>query len=262
MSAGPSVLIIVPARLASTRFPGKPLALLRGAGDQAKPLIRWTWEVASRLSDLARVVVATDAPSIADVVTGFGGEVVMTSAARRNGTERCAEALAQLDIEPELVINLQGDSPLVRPGDISALIAASRTTAASVITPYVECDAALADRLLADSDNGRVGGTTLVTDQQDRALYFSKRLLPYRAGNVPPLKLHVGLYAYTPSALRRYANWDPTPLEQAEGLEQLRFLEHGVPIQAVCVPSRPGGFWEVNNPDDIAPVESALAASL
>jgi 3-deoxy-manno-octulosonate cytidylyltransferase (CMP-KDO synthetase) len=142
-----------------------------------------------------------------------------------------------------------------------ALIEASRSTDAPVITPYVECDAELAARLLADARNGIVGGTTVVTDRQDRALYFSKRPLPWRTGDTPPLKLHVGLYAYNPSALRRYAAWEPTPLEQAEGLEQLRFLEHGVPIQTVCVPSRPGGFWEVNNPDDIAPVERALAAS-
>lgn len=185
----------------------------------------------------------------------------MTSPTVLNGTERCAEALDGVGFEPELVINLQGDSPLVRRSDILALIQAWRATGAAVLTPFITCDAAAEASILADHDAGRVGGTTLVVDQAGRALYFSKRPIPFRNGNAPALKLHIGLYAYTPEALRRYAGWDPTPLEQAEGLEQLRFLGHGVPIYAVEVSPPAGGFWEVNNPQDIPVVERALQAA-
>lgn len=256
-----SLLIIIPARHASTRFPGKPLAPLRGVDGREKPLIQWSWEAARRAADLARILVATDDARIAAAVESFGGEVAMTSPFARNGTERCAEALDASGLAPELVINLQGDSPLVRRSDILALVETRRSTSEEVLTPYIACDAAMEAALLAEDRAGRVGGTTVVTDQNGRALYFSKRPIPYRSAVEPRLKLHVGLYAYTPDALRRYANGEPTPLEQAEGLEQLRFLEQGIPVRAVEVEPRAGGFWEVNNPEDVKRVETMLGTT-
>jgi 3-deoxy-manno-octulosonate cytidylyltransferase (CMP-KDO synthetase) len=244
----PDVLIVIPARHGSTRFPGKPLALL---GD--KPLVQWTWEAAMRAHDLGEVVVATEDERIADVVRGFGGVAVMTSPAARNGTERCAE-VAAMRPEAKLVVNLQGDSPLVRRSDIAALVGAWRESGAAMLTPYVACDAATEARLLGDAAAGRVGGTTVVADRAGNALYFSKRVLPHGA----PPKLHIGLYAYTPRALAAYAGWAPGALEIAEGLEQLRFLENGMPIRLVEVPAPETGFWEVNNPEDVPLVASAL----
>jgi 3-deoxy-manno-octulosonate cytidylyltransferase (CMP-KDO synthetase) len=246
----PEVLIVVPARFASTRFPGKPLALLGG-----KPLVQWTWEAAMRAADLGEVVVATEDTRIAEVVRGFGGTAVMTSAEARNGTERCAE-VAALRPGTKLVVNLQGDSPLVRRSDIAALVNAWRETGAAMLTPFLACDAQTEARLLADAAAGRVGGTTAVADRAGNALYFSKRVLPH--GAAP--KLHIGLYAYTPDALAAYASWAPGALEIAEGLEQLRFLENGMPIRLVEVPAPETGFWEVNNPEDVAPAASALGA--
>jgi 3-deoxy-manno-octulosonate cytidylyltransferase (CMP-KDO synthetase) len=246
----PEVLIVVPARFASTRFPGKPLALLGG-----KPLVQWTWEAAMRAADLGEVVVATEDTRIAEVVRGFGGTAVMTSAEARNGTERCAE-VAALRPGTKLVVNLQGDSPLVRRSDIAALVNAWRETGAAMLTPFLACDAQTEARLLADAAAGRVGGTTAVADRAGNALYFSKRVLPH--GAAP--KLHIGLYAYTPDALAAYASWAPGALEIAEGLEQLRFLENGMPIRLVEVPAPETGFWEVNNPEDVAPATSALGA--
>jgi 3-deoxy-manno-octulosonate cytidylyltransferase (CMP-KDO synthetase) len=235
----PRVLIVIPARYASVRFPGKPLALLNG-----RPLIHWTWEAAMRLSDLAEIVVATDDPRIADAVAGFGGQVAMTSPAARNGTERCAEAVAGREVD--LVVNLQGDSPLVRRGDVTALIDAWRDErGAEMVTPYVTCDDAMEAAILAEHRAGRVGGTTVVTDRAGRALYFSKLPIPFRS-------------AYTPAALARYAAWQPGALELAEGLEQLRFLEHGGSIATVEVPHFASGFWEVNNPEDIGVVGPLL----
>lgn len=243
----PQVLIVIPARYASQRFPGKPLAMLAG-----KPLVRWTWEAAMRAHDLGEVVVATDDERIAEVVRGFGGKVAMTSPEARNGTERCAEVAANAGAE--LVVNLQGDSPLVRRSDIAALIDAWRESGAAMLTPFLS-DPATSARLLDDAKAGRVGGTTVVTGRGGQALYFSKRVLPHGADRV---KLHLGLYAYTPAALAAYRGWQAGPLESAEGLEQLRFLEHGMPIRMVEVPAAPHGFWEVNNPEDVAVVEAAL----
>lgn len=250
--AQPRVLIVIPARYASVRFPGKPLALLNG-----RPLVHWTWEAAMRLSDLAEIVVATDDARIADAVAGFGGQVAMTSPAARNGTERCAETVAGREVD--LVVNLQGDSPLVRRGDVTALIDAWRDErGAEMLTPYVTCDDAMEAAILAEHRAGRVGGTTVVTDQAGRALYFSKLPIPFRSPGAPRLKLHLGLYAYTPAALARYAAWQPGALELAEGLEQLRFLEHGGSIATVEVPHFAYGFWEVNNPEDIGVVGPLL----
>lgn len=249
-------LIIVPARAASTRFPGKPLAPLRGATGTPKPLVQRSWEAARRVNGAARVIVATDDRDIAAVVEGFGGEAVMTPASCANGTERCAAVVAGLAHKPGLVINLQGDAPLTPAPMVEALM----TGTAPVRTPAVLAHAALRDRLLADAAAGRVGGTTCVFARDRRALYFSKRVLPYiPAGQAADIHLHVGVYAYTPAALAAYAAAPASALEQLEGLEQLRFLDIGIDI-GVVIASAPGNdLWEVNNPEDIAPVEAMLA---
>lgn len=254
----PRVRVVVPARYASQRFPGKPLAPLCGPDGVSKPLIQWSWEAAMAVQDRADVVVATDDARIADAVRGFGGAVAMTATDLRNGTERCAAVLEQLDEDPDLVINLQGDSPLIPRAALDALIDAWVATPAPVLTPWIACDDALGGLLVTEHAAGRIGGTTVVADQSGQALYFSKRPIPYGPGR--GLKLHLGLYAYTPAALRRYAALLPGPLELAEGLEQLRFLEQGIPIRLVEVARPPAGFWEVNNPEDVALVERALAA--
>lgn len=256
--APPRVLVVVPARHASQRFPGKPLAPLRGGDGVTKPLIQWSWEAAMAVRDRAEIVVATDDPRIADTVRGFGGAVAMTAPDLRNGTERCAALLDQRDEDPALVINLQGDSPLIPRVALDALIDAWVAAPVPVLTPWIACDGALGGQLIADHQAGRVGGTTVVADAAGHALYFSKRPIPYGPGE--GLKLHLGLYAYTPAALRRYAALPPGPLETVEGLEQLRFLEHGVPIALVEIARPSAGFWEVNNPEDVALVERALAA--
>lgn len=259
MAEGYRALIVIPARYASARFPGKPLVPLRGRHGEIKPLIAWVWEAASRVADLDAVV-ATDDARIAEAVAAFGGRFVMTSTAARNGTERCAEALDRIHVEPDLVINLQGDSPLVRASDIAALIAAARASTAPMVTPFVTCTPEMEAGILAETAAGRVGGTTVVTGAGGEALYFSKCPIPYRSPGAAPLKLHLGLYGYTPEVLRRYAEWPPGLLEQAEGLEQLRFLERGATIQTFEVPPFTHGFAEVNNPEDVPIVERALAA--
>lgn len=256
-------VIIIPARYQSSRYPGKPLVPLRGCSGRAKPLIQRSWEAARRVPGIAGIYVATDHQGIAEVARGFGAEVLMTSVDCRNGTERCAETLDQLGEPPGLVINLQGDAPLTPTHFIDALIEAGGEGAV-VATPAVRCSGDHVRRLQANEAAGRIGGTTVVTDAQGRALYFSKRLLPHFGPEAlqdggSPVRLHIGVYAYTPEALRSYRAAPPSSLEQLEGLEQLRFLDQGMPVRVVDVAPPEWEIWELNNPSDVEPVEAALA---
>ncbi len=256
------VALLIPARHASSRFPGKPLTPLRGATGVAKTLLARTWEAGLAVSGVDTRAVATDDPRIAEEAARIGAPCLMTSPEAANGTERCAEALAQLDPAPDVVVNLQGDAPLTPPWFVEALIA--RMAAApgpEVATPVLRADPETLARLRGDRRAGRVGGTTAVLSEGGRALYFSKEVLPFGAeASGAPVFHHVGIYAYTAAALRGYPARAPGPLERAEGLEQLRFLEHGRPIAAVEVEARGAEFWEVNNPGDVPAVEAVLRA--
>jgi 3-deoxy-manno-octulosonate cytidylyltransferase (CMP-KDO synthetase) len=254
-----SVVVFIPARYASTRYPGKPLVELTGATGVKKTLIQRAWEAAKAVSGVDRVYVLTDDTRIADAATGFGAEVLMTSSNARNGSERCAEGLAQLDADPDVIINLQGDAPLTPAWFVEALIGAMNGTT-QMATPVVKCDAETLTNFVTDRREGRVGGTTAVMRADKTALYFSKEVLPYVGDlNSPPeVWHHVGVYAYTPAALRAYAGCAEGPLERAEGLEQLRFLENGMPITCVPVEGRGRVFWELNNPVDVDRIETVL----
>ncbi|MFD1344453.1 3-deoxy-manno-octulosonate cytidylyltransferase [Litorisediminicola beolgyonensis] len=256
-----SVTVFIPARYASTRYPGKPLVELRGATGEAKSLIQRSWEAAMAAEGVERVCVLTDDDRIRDAAQGFGAEVLMTSSAARNGTERCAEGLAQLDRAPELVVNLQGDAPLTPPWFVEALIAAMRAKPeAQMATPVLLTEPATLANFISDRHAGRVGGTTAVMRGDGTALYFSKEVLPYvgKLESPPVVWHHVGIYAYRPAALAAYAAWDEGPLERAEGLEQLRFLENGWEVACVPVEARGRVFWELNNPVDVARIEAVL----
>jgi len=257
-------VILIPARYQSTRYPGKPLVDLKGAGGVAKPLIQRSVEAARRVAGVSGVFVVTDDDRIADACTRFGVGVIMTSSECRNGTERCAEALAQLH-DPDLVINFQGDALLTPPGFVEALIARMEGDRdALVATPAMQLRTQEVRALQAEEAAGRVGGTTVVTDVQGYALYFSKRLLPHLPAGaldkeMSPVRLHVGVYAYRPEALDRYVASPVSELETLEGLEQLRFLASGMRIAVVDVETPPFALRELNNPEDVAPIEQALA---
>ena len=259
-----SVLIAIPARYASTRYPGKPLVSLRGP-DGDKTLIHRSWEAAMTVGGVDRVVVATDDARIRDHAAGFGAEVVMTSDRAQNGTERCAE-VAALVPGHDIVVNLQGDAPLTPAWFVEDLIAGLRgDAAADIATPVLRCDGQMLAGLLADRRAGRVGGTTAVFGAAMRGLYFSKEVIPFTgktyADDAPtPVFHHVGVYAYRPAALMAYPTWPMGPLEQLEGLEQLRFLEQGRPVLCVEVAARGRQFWELNNPSDVPVIEAMMAA--
>ncbi len=260
-----SVAIVIPARFASTRYPGKPLAMLRGATGETASLIERSWRAAKGVSGIDRVVVATDDDRIRDAAQGFGAEVVMTSPECRNGTERCAEAVANMGISPEIVVNLQGDAPLTPAWFIEDLVKGLRADPdAGLATPVLRCSGQMRADLLADRAAGRVGGTTVVFGAQMQGLYFTKEVVPFAGRDFAPdeptpVFHHVGVYAYRPDALAAYPAWPEGRLEKLEGLEQLRFLENGHRILCVEVEARGRQFWELNNPEDIPRIESMLA---
>lgn len=259
-------VIIIPARYASSRYPGKPLVGLKGATGETRSLIRRSWDAACAVSGVDRIVVSTDDARIREEAESFGAEVIMTSSECRNGTERCAEALERLGQDYNIVVNLQGDAPLTPPWFLDALIAAMRADAEiQVATPVLRCDLAALEGFLEDRRHGRVGATTAVFDCNGRALYFSKEVIPYTGralapGETVPVFHHVGIYAYRPAILELYPGWPVGPLEQWEGLEQLRFMEQGHAVTCVEVEARGAAFWELNNPVDVARIEAILRA--
>lgn len=261
----PRAAIIIPARYASSRFPGKPLAVLKGASGQARTLLERTIMAGRKVDGISSIHVATDDRRIAAEAERLGAAVVMTAESCRNGTERVAEAVATLKLDADIFINLQGDAPLTPPWFVSDVLAAMIVNPeAQVATPVLRCDAEALENFMADRKAGRVGATTVVTNALGNAMYFSKEVIPYTDGRsvvdgVVPVFHHVGLYAYRREALNAYAGFAPMPLEKLEGLEQLRFLEMGWPIKAVEVEARGHSFWELNNPQDVPLIESYLA---
>ncbi|MBO1026973.1 3-deoxy-manno-octulosonate cytidylyltransferase [Ochrobactrum sp. SD129] len=256
-------VIIIPARFESSRFPGKPLIGLRGRDGVVKSLIHRTWEKALVVKDISGIYVATDDDRIAEAARDFGADVVMTSTTCRNGTERCAEAVTNLGIDPDIVVNLQGDAPLTPSFFLDKLISGLKSDpGADVATPVLRCNTETLTRFVEDRRSGSVGGTTATFDKNGRALYFSKEVIPYRNPDLViapiPVYHHVGVYAYRRDALRLYPSLGEGILEKLEGLEQLRFLENGLPILCVEMFDEKQEFWEVNNPWDVARVEAAL----
>jgi len=255
---------IIPARYASSRYPGKPLAELRGATGISRSLIERSWLAAQEVQGIDAVYVATDDDRIKNAAHAFGAEVLMTSNTCGNGTERCAEALEQLG-DVGMVVNLQGDAPLTPAWFLEDLIAGLRAAPdAALATPVLRCDGETHSALMADRHAGRVGGTTAVFDADHHALYFSKEVIPY-TGRIyqrdedTPVFHHVGVYAYRPDALAAYPSWPVGQLETLEGLEQLRFLEAGHKVLCVEVEARGRKFWELNNPEDVPRIETMLA---
>lgn len=252
-------VIIIPARYNSMRFPGKALIPIAG-----KSLLRRVWEIAVKVSSAQAVWIATDDERVARHCQTFSADVLMTSASCRNGTERVWEAYQKLERgEYSICVNLQGDAPLTPPWALEALLARMRgdpqcllATAACVLPEAELGDARRTQR------EGRAGVVFVVFDKNNRALYFSRSPIPcLREGNGAQsgiLYRHIGLYAYRRAALRQWVSLPPTPLEQAESLEQLRALEHGLSLHVVCVDYRGRREWAVDVPGDVAMVEAIL----
>lgn len=216
------IIGIIPARYGSRRFPGKPLALLDG-----KPMIQWVYERAAKSKYLSRIIVATDDVRIMQVVWNFGGEAMLTSKNARSGTDRIAEAAKK--IPGDIVVNIQGDEPLIHPKTIDALIGAMREDGRLLIAT---CACPIRSVGEAASENV----VKVVLDRYGNALYFSRSPIPFYRNHQPKkFYKHIGLYAYRKNFLLRFAKWKQTPLECAESLEQLRALEYGTRMKVVVV---------------------------
>jgi 3-deoxy-manno-octulosonate cytidylyltransferase (CMP-KDO synthetase) len=239
-------LAVIPARWASSRFPGKPLALLGGL-----PLVQHVVEAALKSRAFERVLVATDDERIAQAVAGFGGAVEKTSAGHRSGTDRVAEVVARLSADaPDVVVNVQGDEPFLHSEDLLALVQAFEDDQVAMAT--------LVRPLLDEEERRSPHVVKVVMDVSQNALYFSRADLPFaRDGKQRPGLAHVGLYGYRRSTLLHLAQLPPGTLEQAESLEQLRALEHGIRIRCVRTERSTLG---VDTPEDLVRAEAVLAA--
>lgn len=239
-----NAIAIIPARYASTRFPGKPLALLN-----RKPIIQHVYERALSSELFSYVAVATDDPRIADAVSAFGGKYHLTSDKHQSGTDRIAEVASALDIPADVIVNIQGDEPLITKDVLHPLIslfADPGVQMASLMTPLSQPEQ------LSDPNAVKV-----VTALNGKALYFSRATIPYDrdgAQNIPYYR-HIGVYAYRPETLQTFVRLTPSRYELIEKLEQLRALENGIPIHMVETDYQGLG---VDTPEDLLRVEAYL----
>ena len=230
-------IAIIPARYSSSRLPGKPLKEIAG-----RTLIEHVYRQVERVRSIDRILIATDDARILDAVLAFGGDAVLTRADHRSGTDRLAEVAAGLP-DDTIVVNVQGDEPLIEPEAIEAALAAALERDADVVTLMTPLED---PALIRDPNRVKV-----VVDRAGCALYFSRSPIPSSG----PAFLHIGLYAYPARFVKTFAALNPTPLESAERLEQLRILEHGYRIRVVEVQSE---SWGIDTPADLETFQKML----
>jgi len=238
-------VVIIPARMASTRLPGKPLADICG-----KPMIEWVYRKSASARGIDDVLVATPDAEIAEAVSAFGGRAVMTSSEHRSGTDRVAEVADDLDDE-DIVVNVQGDEPMITPESIESLIPPLENIDAPHITSLM--------RAISLDEAADPNLVKVVLDRVGNALYFSRSVIPYMRNSVPEIKIwgHVGIYGYTVRVLREFSRLEPTPLENAESLEQLRAIENGWRIRMIETSFKPIG---VDTESDLEKVRNLFAS--
>lgn len=243
-------VVLIPARMASTRLPGKPLADIAGA-----PMIVQVWRRAVS-ADIGRVVVATDDLAVAAAVELAGGEAVMTRADHLNGSARISEALAKIGSDADIVVNLQGDLPTIEPATVRAVLAPLAELAVDIGTVCAEIRR---DEEKTNPNVVKLVGSPSSLAGEDagllRALYFTRSTAPWGEG---PLYHHIGIYAYRRAALEQYVRLPASPLELRERLEQLRALENGMRIDAAIVDAVPLG---VDTPEDLKRARALLSAA-
>lgn len=235
-------IAVIPARYGSSRFPGKPLALIQG-----KPMIQHVFERAKESKLIDEVIVATDHEEIFSTVEGFGGRAVMTRTDHETGSDRIQEVASK--IEGDFFVNIQGDEPLIKPELIDQLISSAKESADAVITAKVE--------IKEESDKADPNVVKVVTDNRGNALYFSRSQVPYNRSGLQTAKTfkHLGIYGYPKDILAEFVNLSASSLEELEMLEQLRLLENGYTIKVVETTYEAVG---VDTPEDIAKVERIL----
>ncbi|MBI4725366.1 MAG: 3-deoxy-manno-octulosonate cytidylyltransferase [Rhodomicrobium sp.] len=247
--------IIIPARYASSRFPGKPLHPVKGIS-----MLERVWRIARSVRQATRVIIATDDERILAHARGFDAEAIMTSPACANGTERVHDAVRRAGVSEDIVLNLQGDALLTPPWVLEAMIDEMIIdTLAGIVTPAVRLEGAALDEFVEQKKITPASGTAVVFDLKKNALYFSKAIIPYmrKAGHAAIYR-HIGLYGYRKATLARYVELAPAPLEQTEGLEQLRALENGMPVRVAIVDYRGRTHCSIDAPEDVAVAEKII----
>ena len=256
-TAALNIAIVIPARYGSRRFPGKPMALIRG-----RSLLNRVWSIAKAVTGVSEVYIATDDQRVMDHAQGFGARVIMTSPECENGTERVRQAMQSLLQPPDAVINLQGDAVLTPPWVVQSLVdtfVANPTL--QLVTPAVHLSWHQVEEIRQSKEISPTSGTLVTFDKNLNALYFSKTIIPYlriRTMPEPPVYRHIGIYGYRFEALDHLASLPQTPLEIAEQLEQLRALENGIPIRIVLTDYRGRTHWSVDAPEDVTMVEEII----
>ena len=236
------ILCVIPARYASTRLPGKPLADIVG-----KPMIQHVYERSAQATIPQQVVVATDDEKVFQAVQQFGGKVVMTSSEHQTGTDRLAEVASKY-AEVDVIINVQGDEPLIDPKLIDELAQEFLNDTALQMASVMS--------IMDTEDYQNPNVVKVVTDLNNNALYFSRSLLPYpRVAGKANVYKHIGIYAYKKDFLLKFAKLEPTPLEQSESLEQLRALENGYKIKMIKTKAK---FIGVDSIEDLQTVNELL----
>lgn len=250
-----NAVIIIPARMASTRFPNKPMALIRG-----KTMIERVWAIGMAAS-AADVVIATDDENLKQFATQFGAKVLMTSASCLTGTDRVAESSFSLN-EHTIFFSLQGDAVLTPPWVIEEVLQAMlKDPSIQMATPAVRLRGKALLDFVQTKKQGSSSGTTVTFNKKGDALYFSKALIPYDRNDLNPdrpVYRHIGLYAYRKETLQRLSQLPEGVFEKSEKLEQLRALENGIPIRVVQVDYRGRTHGSVDQPADVAFVESII----
>jgi 3-deoxy-manno-octulosonate cytidylyltransferase (CMP-KDO synthetase) len=234
---------IIPARWDSTRFPGKPLHVIAG-----KPLLQHVWERCRRTRNLDALIIATDDMRIAEAAFDWGAEVSLTSRRHQSGTDRIAEVAARAE-QFSIIINVQGDEPLIEPRLIDRMVSQlRRDRSLQMLTA--------AHTFPDPADAASPHQVKVVIGRESNALYFSRAAIPFNRGEQPPYLRHQGIYGYRREVLLQFVRWKPSPLERAESLEQLRALENGVRIHVLVTNSGTPG---VDTPEDAAALERILA---
>ncbi len=251
-----SAMIVIPARMASTRFPNKPFANIAG-----RAMIERVWRIAKAVPSAGGVVIATDDESLKSFAEGFGAEVLMTSPNCLTGTDRVAEASLSFQGKHTIFFSFQGDAVLTPPWVIEEVLHAMLADPTiAMATPAVQLKGQALDEFIANKKRGSSSGCSVVFDKWGDAMYFSKSLIPFeRNSDSPLLYRHIGLYAYRLQTLQALSDLPEGKFEKAEKLEQLRALENGIPIRVVQVDYRGRTHGSVDRPEDVAIVESIIA---
>jgi 3-deoxy-manno-octulosonate cytidylyltransferase (CMP-KDO synthetase) len=247
--------IVIPARYGSSRFPGKPLCVVAGVS-----MLERVWRIARAVRQASRIVIATDDERILTHARSFDAEAIMTSPTCTNGTERVYDAVTRAVISQDIVLNLQGDALLTPPWVLEAMIDEMIIDKApQIVTPAVRLSGRALEEFVMQKQLRPNGGTTVVFDLNKNALYFSKAVIPYlRHEGYSSVYRHIGLYGYRKAALTQYIDLGASPLEQTEGLEQLRALEHGMTIRVAVVDYRGRTHWSIDSPEDVHVAEAII----